>query len=400
MNLLDVVALARQLGASDIHLEPALSPALRIDGALRPQGPPTTAEELRVAARQILGDDGWKEFAQRRSADLSVSLGGNRCRVNILQTARGVGLAIRLLSPFVATLEKLNVHPDLHQLTRFAHGLVLVSGPTGSGKSTTLAAFIQELNLSEPRHIITLESPIEYVFTPRKALIRQREVGKDTPSFEQGLIDALREDPDVLMVGEMRDPTTMRLTLSASETGHLVYATVHSSSTTEALQRVVASFPAEIQSGVRAMLADCLQAVLCQRLRYRPDLRLRVPECEVLLATHAVRNFVRQGEFFRIQPLIEMGAEHGMWTFDRYQRWLDQRREWHLPAPAADPSAASEISSGGPAIERAPQDPPLPGGEAAASTAESKDKAGRASGPIEIEPVDGGMAAVLRRLAR
>src|SRR5206468_2733720 len=161
---------------------------------------------------------------------------------------------------------------------RFAalpHGLILVSGPTGCGKSSTMAALIQEINTTEPRHIVTIESPIEYTFRPRLAYIRQREVGRDTPSFEQALIDALREDPDVLMVGEMREPEVMRLTLNASETGHLVFATVHSSSCIEAIQRIANAFPADMQSPVRAQLADCLGGGICQRLRFRPDLKIR-----------------------------------------------------------------------------------------------------------------------------
>jgi len=189
------------------------------------------------------------------------------------------------------------LHPDLKKLVKNTHGLILVSGPTGSGKSSTLAALIQEINLTETLHIITVENPIEYSFRPRRAYIRQREVGRDTPSFEQALLDALREDPDVLMVGEMRDPETMRLTLSASETGHLVLATVHSSSCAEAVQRVASAFPPEIQSAVCAQLADCLVAVISQRLRFRTDLNIRVPECEILMATHAVKNFIRNRDF-------------------------------------------------------------------------------------------------------
>ena len=208
-------------------------------------------------------------------------------------------MAIRLLSSFQATVERLNLHPDLKKLVKNTHGLILVSGPTGSGKSSTLAALIQEINLTETRHIVTVESPIEYTFRPRRSYIRQREVGRDTPSFEQALLDALREDPDVLMVGEMRDPETMRLTLSASETGHLVLATVHSSSCAEALQRVASAFPAEIQGAVCAQLADCLVAVISQRLRFRPDLNIRVPECEILVATHAVKNFIRNARVFQ-----------------------------------------------------------------------------------------------------
>src|SRR5438132_13545701 len=232
-------------------------------------------------------------------------MGGVLCRLNILQTARGIGFAIRLLATFQATVEKLNLHPDLKKLIKPANGLILVSGATGSGKSSTLAALIQEINLTDSRHIVTVESPIEYTFRPRRAYIRQREVGRDTPSFEQALLDSLREDPDVLMVGEMRDPETMRLTLNAAETGHLVLATVHSSTCAEALQRVVGAFPSEIQSGIAAQLADCLVAVVAQRLRFRPDLNLRVPECEILIPTNPVKAHIRSRDFFKIISALE-----------------------------------------------------------------------------------------------
>src|SRR6185312_16036480 len=232
--------------------------------------------------------------------------------------------------------ETLNLHPDLKKLITHPHGLILISGPTGSGKSSTLAGLIQEINLSDSRHIVTIESPIEYTFRPRRAYIRQREVGRDTPSFEQALLDALREDPDVVMVGEMREPETMRLTLNASETGHLVLATVHSSTCAEALQRVAAAFPAEIQAAVCAQLADCLLGVISQRLVYRNDLNMRIPECEVLTATMAVKNFVRTREFFKIASALETGAEHGMWTFQRYRNWIQNRKKWHSPDEVAE----------------------------------------------------------------
>src|SRR5438874_2423726 len=305
MDLDSLVGLAASNGASDLHLEAGLPAALRIRGALRTSGEPVSAELLLQCARGTIGEAHWPQFLERRSYDMSRTIHGTRCRINILQTARGVGFAIRLLATFQATLEKLNLHPDLKKLTVPTNGLVLVSGPTGSGKSSTLAALIQEINLAEARHIVTIESPIEYTFRPRKAYIRQREVGRDTPSFEQALLDALREDPDVLMVGEMRDPETMRLTLSASETGHLVLATVHSSTCAEALQRVVGSFPAEIQSSVAAQLADCLVAVISQRLHFRPNLNMRVPECEVLMATNPVKNFIRNRDFFKIASFLE-----------------------------------------------------------------------------------------------
>src|SRR5271154_2647419 len=343
MNLDSLIESAAGNGASDLHLEAGMPAALRVRGALQVAGEPIAPKTLMEIARELLGAEQWPAFLERGSFDLSRTIHGVRCRINILQTARGVGLAIRLLSAFQSTVEKLNLHPDLKKLVKNTHGLILVSGPTGSGKSSTLAALIQEINLTETLHVITVESPIEYAFRSRRAFIRQREVGRDTPSFEQALLDALREDPDVLMVGEIRDPETMRLTLSASETGHLVLATVHSSNCAEALQRVASAFPAEIQNAVCAQLADCLVAVVSQRLRFREDLNIRVPECEILMATNAVRNFIRTREFFKIISALETGAEHGMWTFQRYAKWLDGRSNFFVPGQNAE-SPDSELS--------------------------------------------------------
>jgi twitching motility protein PilT len=309
-----------------------------------------------------------------------------------------VGFAIRLLASFQATLEKLNLHPDLRKLVTPTNGLILVSGPTGSGKSSTMAALIQEINLSETRHIVTIESPIEYVFRPRKSYIRQREVGRDTPSFEQALLDALREDPDVLMVGEMRDPETMRLTLSASETGHLVMATVHSSTCAEALQRVVSAFPAEIQSAVSAQLADCLLAVISQRLRFRPEINIRVPECEILMPTNAVKNFIRNRDFFKILSAVETGGEHGMWSYQRYRTWLDNRTRWNNPDQNPEPpDTEPQEEAGGPAM---PTLAPVPAKVARPERkVESTPAAtpGKSSGRIEIEPEESEFGKILKR---
>lgn len=349
MELESLIESAAASGASDLHLEAGVSAALRIRGVLRVSGEPIAPKVLMAMARELISEDQWPVFLERRSFDLSKTIHGIRCRINILQTSRGLGLAIRLLSSFQATVEKLNLHPDLKKLVKNTHGLILVSGATGSGKSSTLAALIQEINLTETLHIITVENPIEYSFRPRRAYIRQREVGRDTPSFEQALLDALREDPDVLMVGEMRDPETMRLTLSASETGHLVLATVHSSSCAEAVQRVASAFPAEIQNAVCAQLADCLVAVISQRLRFRTDLNIRVPECEILMATHAVKNFIRNRDFFKISSALETGAEHGMWSFQRYAKWMEGRTGWFIPGqnpepPDSDPADAAVVA--------------------------------------------------------
>jgi twitching motility protein PilT len=395
MDLDSLVALAQSNGASDLHLEPGLPAALRIRGSLRTMGEPIPGQTLLEFAQKAIGTEQWPHFLERRSHDFSKTIHGVRCRINVLQSSRGVGFAVRILTSFQATIEKLNLHPDLKKLVAPTTGLILVSGPTGSGKSSTLAALLEEINLTEPRHIITIESPIEYTFRPRKSYIRQREVGRDTPSFEQALLDSLREDPDVLMVGEMRDSETMRLTLSAAETGHLVLATVHSSTCAEALQRVVGAFPAEIQSGIAAQLADCIVGVVSQRLRFRPDLNIRVPECEILIPSNAVKNFIRTREFFRIVSAIETGGEHGMWTFNRYRNWLDSLRSWSRLDQEPETTEAEPSQPAIPALPPdtsilknpwAPKKQPAPSTPAPAAT----------PGRIEIEPTESEFGKILK----
>ena len=329
--MLDVlIKKARSMDASDLHLEAGLPAVLRIRGKLKTFGEPVEAGALLSASRLLIGDKNWPYFVEQCSFDLSANIQGVRCRINVMKTNRGVGMAIRLLSSFQPTLEKLNLHPDLNEIAHRPHGLVLIGGPTGSGKSSTLAALIQEINHSQSKHIITIENPIEYYFNSLKSFIRQREVGRDTPSFSQGLVDALREDPDVLMIGEMREPEVMKLTLNAAETGHLVLSTVHSGSVVEALQRVVSTFPAEVQFGVRAQLADCLLAVVCQHLVFRPELNIRVPECEILFANLTVRSVVRSGKFFKLNDALQTGAVDKMWSLQRYKEWLDDRTNWYI----------------------------------------------------------------------
>jgi twitching motility protein PilT len=339
---------ARELGASDLHAEAGSRLVVRVRGKLQVLGETASGADLQRTGEELLGGEGWAGFLSRGSADISTEVAGTRCRVNIFSTIRGIAFAVRLLTPAISDLRSCNLHPDLRRLTEATTGLVVISGPTGSGKSTTLAALIEEINATQTRNIITLESPLEYLHTNRNSFIRQREIPTHSPSFEQAITDALRENPDVLVISEMRTPEVMRLTLNAAETGHLVLATMHSATCAEALTRVCMSFPAEIQGSIRAQVADSLVGVLCQRLDYLSSRRLRVPHCELLLGSTSARGTIRAGTFSHLANVIQSGGEDGMWSFDRYGRWIEQRTDWAVPA--AD-SAAEEPRRAAPTDE-------------------------------------------------
>ncbi len=343
MSLNDWIQQGRELGASDLHLESGTALVARIRGDLVAVGEPVPAQRVIQAGQELLGAEAWAQFLERGSADVSVAAAGTRCRMSLYRTIRGIAIAVRLLTPSVNDLRGCNLHPDLGKLIEAGSGLAVISGPTGCGKSTTLAALIEEINTSSARNIITLESPLEYVYTNRRSFIRQREIPTHSPTFEQAVTDALRENPDVLVVSEMRTPEVIRLTLSAAETGHLVLATMHSASCAEALSRICMSFPAEIQGSIRAQLADVLVAVVCQRLDFVAAHHLRAPRCEVLLASTAAKGTLRAGQFSQIPNVILSGGEEGMWTFDRYQRWLEQKTDWARPAVTPSPPAEETV---------------------------------------------------------
>ncbi len=338
----DWIEQAWSLGASDLHLEAGTPLVARVRGDLQTVGGAVTGDILVQAAQDFLGAEGWAEFRERGSADMSVAIGGVRCRVNFYRTVRGVAAAIRLLAPTIKDLHGCNLHPDFRKLIEATTGLIIISGPTGSGKSTTLAALIEEINVTRSRNIVTLESPLEYIYTNRRSFIRQREIPTHSPSFEQGIIDALRENPDVLVVSEMRTPEVMRLTLNAAETGHLVLATMHSATCAEALSRLCMSFPSDIQASVRAQLADCLVGLSCQRLDFLSAHRLRVPRCEILLPSSGAKGTIRAGNYSQIANVLQSGGDEGMWTFDRYQRWMEQVQDWVRPTQAATPRVSAE----------------------------------------------------------
>jgi len=401
MPLLDeLVRSAWQAGASDLHLEPGLPPAFRVAGTLRPQGEPLTGGALLAEARRLLTGSRWAEFAARRSADLSRTLGGVRCRINVLHSSRGVGFAVRLLATFTATIDSLNLHPDMAALAHKPHGLVLVSGPTGSGKSSTVAGIVQELNRTVARHVVTLEQPIEHVLRSRKSYIRQREVGRDTPTFMQGLLDVLREDPDVVVVGEMRHPETMRLVLNIAETGHLVFSTLHSATAAEALGRIISAFAPEAQSSVCAQLAECLVAVVCQRLVLRPDQGIRVPELEILMSNDPVRAAIRSNSLHKLTTILQTNAADGCWTRDRYRRWLDTKDRFFIPRAGAGEALPEDPEEAGPAVAApaAPAAPPPARPPYAGAAPPAPAVAPRADGVLELDGFDGDLGSILSEI--
>jgi twitching motility protein PilT len=343
MSFKDSILKARKIGASDLHLEAGTAMVARVRGELMAIGEVLTGPQLMEMAKELLTAEDWADFNARGSADISLVVAGTRCRINFYRTIRGLAMATRLLASAVGDLRACNLHPDLRRLVAAPTGLVIVSGPTGSGKSTTLAALIEEVNTSRAQNIITLESPLEYVYTNRRSFVRQREIPTHSPSFEQAIVDALRENPDVLVISEMRTAEVMRLTLDAAETGHLVLATMHSATCGEALNRICMSFPSDLQGSIRAQLADCLVGVVCQRLEYLEKWQMRVPRCEVLLPNSGARGTIRAGQFGQISNVIQSGGDEGMWTFDRYQRWMEQQREWVRPSTPPAVAADGEI---------------------------------------------------------
>lgn len=329
-----LILIGKQYGASDLHLESGTSPIYRVRGDLINKGDPLTADTLHKIAQFVVKPSAWQDFVDRKSADTSKTISGVRCRINCFITLRGISFSIRLLTSFRNSIHDTNLHPELKKLLAHETGLIIVSGPTGSGKSTTLAAFVEEINMNSRSHIISVESPIEYFFKSRKSIVRQREVPTHTPSFQQAILDSLREDPDVLVIGEMREAEVMRLTLNAAETGHLVLATMHSSSCVETISRLCMSFPAEIQSSIQSQIADCLIAVVNQRLVYLPDDKIFVPWLEIMKVNGSVKTNIRAGTTSHLTTCIQTGAEDGMYTFERYRRWIDQKRDWVTPKQA------------------------------------------------------------------
>ncbi len=321
--------LAQSQGASDLHLGVGRRPTLRIDGNLvqLTKEPIFVKEDMDGVLKVLLNEDQRKQFEEEKEIDFGYTHEEKiRCRCNVYLQRGMVTVAIRLIPFQIRSIEELSLPHVIHEFAKISQGFCLVVGPAGNGKSTTLAALVDEINHKRFDHIITIEDPIEYVFDQDRCLIDQRELGFDTVSFNRALRSALRQDPDVLMVGEMRDPETMSIALTAAETGHLVFSTLHTNNAAQTIDRIIDSFPSAQQSQIRSQLASTIVGVVSQRLIPRIE-GGRVPATEVMLANAAVRNLIREDKVYQIDLVIETSLDKGMVSLNRSLVDLVRRRE-------------------------------------------------------------------------
>jgi twitching motility protein PilT len=319
MSLLnDILKAGVAAKASDIHMTVGSPPLFRIHTVVTPSDfPMMTPEGIQRLAREMMNDKRWADFEDKRDSDFSYEIPGLcRFRVNAHYQRNTIGLAFRTINDKVRQIEQLFLPEICSKLTYLPRGLILVTGPTGSGKSTTLAAMIDSINRREQGHIITIEDPIEYALVSNKSCIEQREIGSDVPTFESGLRHALRQDPDVILVGEMRDLETTSAAITAAETGHLVFSTLHTVNAPQTIERIIDIYPSDEQNQIRSMLANTLQAVISQTLFKRSDQPGMIPGIEIMLCTPAVRNCIRENRIFEIPNIIATSRALGMQSLD------------------------------------------------------------------------------------
>ena len=319
MNIFKLLEIGVELGASDIHITVDSPPIARVKGSfikLREEN--LSKEDTFQMAREITGPKKFKILEEHGEVDLSASIQtGDRFRVNAYKQKGNYAIAIRTITSQIPTFKTLGLPDVVASFAEKHKGLVLVTGPTGSGKSTTLASLIDIINSTQERHIITLEDPIEYVHHHKKGIVNQREIGNDTDSFNAALRAALRQDPDVILVGEMRDPETVSIALTAAETGHLVFSTLHTVGSAKTIDRIVDMFPAEQQQQVRTQLSTVCEGVISQQLIKTIDGRNRVAALEVMVTTPAIRNLIRENKTYQIQNIIQTSSKIGMQSMDQ-----------------------------------------------------------------------------------
>jgi twitching motility protein PilT len=313
----DLLRETAEKGASDLHLSAGQPPLLRIHGdLLRTEHAALTPENVIELTNAIMSEEQRQRFKEEHEVDFACDLPGKgRFRVNVFVQSRGPGAVLRTIPTQIPSLDSLNMPPIIKELCNRERGLILVTGPTGSGKSTTLAAMVDIINETWDAHILTVEDPIEFVHPPKRCLVNQREVGPHTHSFSNALRSALREDPDVILVGEMRDLETISLALTAAETGHLVFGTLHTSSAPKTIDRIIDVFPSGQQGQIRTMLSESLEAVVAQTLLKKKG-GGRVAACEILIGVPAVRNLIREAKLHQIPSMMQTGQRSGMQTLD------------------------------------------------------------------------------------
>ena len=323
MDITEILTLSAKQGASDLHISTGLPPMIRVDGELhRTNLPLLTHQQVHSLIYQIMNNKQKKDFEQFHDIDFPFSVPDvARFRANVFHQNRGYAAVFRTIPRQILTLEQLGMGDVFRNISLQPRGLVLVTGPTGSGKSTSMAAMVDCINKNRPNHILTIEDPIEFVHESHKSLINQRQIHRDTLNFDQALRSALREDPDVLVIGELRDLQTIRLALTAAETGHLVLATMHTTSATKTIDRVVDVFPASEKPMVRSMLSESLQAVISQLLLTKEG-GGRVAAFEIMVGTQAVRNLIREGKIAQMYSSIQTGSAVGMQTLDQSLNYL------------------------------------------------------------------------------
>ncbi|GAB4371657.1 MAG: type IV pilus twitching motility protein PilT [Calditrichia bacterium] len=317
--LTEILQFAVINNASDVHFSSNEQPMLRIKGEFKKVDiPPLEDDTLREELMSLLNEEQRRQFNEYHEVDLAITMEDiGRFRINIYEHFRGIAGAFRIFPNTIRSLDDLMLPKVVRQMVNKPKGLILVTGPTGSGKSTTLAAMVNEVNANRRLHIITIEDPAEYIHTPLQGIIHQRELGFHTKSFSRALMNCLREDPDVILVGEMREIETVTLALHAAETGHLVLSTLHTNTAAESVDRIVDIFPAEKQQQIRVMLANTLVGILAQRLVPMAFKNDRIALVEILVATPAIRNLIREGKSYQIPSAIQTGADVGMQTFER-----------------------------------------------------------------------------------
>ena len=323
MDITEILTLSAKQGASDLHISTGLPPMIRVDGELhRTNLPSLTHQQVHSLIYQIMNNKQKKDFEQFLDIDFSFSVPDvARFRANIFHQNRGYAAVFRTIPTQILSLEQLGMGDVFRNISLQPRGLVLVTGPTGSGKSTSMAAMVDCINKNRPDHILTIEDPIEFVHQSNKSLINQRQMHRDTLNFDQALRSALREDPDVLVIGELRDLQTIRLALTAAETGHLVLATVHTTSAIKTIDRLVDVFPTSEKPIVRSMLSESLQAVISQLLLAKEG-GGRVAAFEIMIGTQAVRNLIREGKIAQMYSSIQTGSAVGMQTLDQSLNYL------------------------------------------------------------------------------